>query len=374
MPLNKKKILRNTIEVCRIILALTFIFSGFVKSVDPWGTGLKVGEYLAAFDMDWLYGWRFGIGIWLNGAELMLGLMVLFKIRLRLTSMFISAAMLFFTVLTLVLAIWDPVEDCGCFGEAVKLTNWQTFIKNLILLPMALIVCWKARKLPIRPTWSDGFFMVLFGTIAFGIGVYSYMHLPIIDFLPYKKGTDLVAAMNTPGTEDIETIVIYRDRQTGKEHKFELSDTTWYDESRWEFVDTEIIAIHNAVHPTIRDFAIFNDTGVVTDEIIGHPGVVYMIFASELSRINPGCESRLEAAASQASARGYKVICVTADPLRLYPSVHLGNEIVQCYNMDATTMKTVLRAMVGVVVLRNGVIVDKINCYDLSDKDELPQY
>ena len=119
------------VDVCRILLALTFVFSGFVKTVDPWGTGIKVGEYLAAFDMDWLYGWRFGIGIWLNGAEMMLGLMVLFKVRLRLTTIFISCAMLFFTCLSFVLAIWNPVDDCGCFGEAIKLTNWETFIKNL---------------------------------------------------------------------------------------------------------------------------------------------------------------------------------------------------------------------------------------------------
>lgn len=362
------------VELCRILFALTFIFSGFVKAVDPWGAGIKVGEYLSAFDMDWLYGWRFGIAIWLNGAELMMGLMLLSKIRLRLISIFAVVSMVFFTILTLILAIWNPVEDCGCFGEAIKLTNWGSFVKNMFLLPMSVVIFCSARKLPIMPTWRDGAFMLLYATIGFGVGVYSFRHLPLIDFLPYKVGTDLVEAMNTPSGGDVETIVIYKNKETGKQREFELSDTTWYDDSKWEYVDTKTVAINTSVHPSVRDFAIFDAEGFVTDEVLGEPGVVYMVFASNLSDIRRRCERKLETAVEQAYARGYKVMCITAEPLAIHPEIRLGKEFVQCYNMDATTIKTILRAKVGVVVLKNGVIMDKVNCRDMLEKGSLPDY
>lgn len=374
VPHRASKTRKTAVEVCRILLALTFVFSGFVKTVDPWGTGIKVGEYLAAFDMDFIYGWRFGIGIWLNGAEMMLGLMVLFKVRLRLTTIFISFAMLFFTILSLVLAIWNPVDDCGCFGEAIKLTNWETFIKNMILLPMAWFVCWNSRKLPMIPTWSDGFFMLLFGSIAFGIGVYSYRHLPIIDFLPYKVGTNLVEAMEDDGHDDVETILIYKDRKTGKRQEFDLSDTTWYDDSRWEYVDTKVMAVNNKVHASVRDFAVFDAENDITEEILSDTNVVYMVFAGELGDIRSRCERKLSEAVSQARERGYRVMCITADPVDINPDVTLVRDQVPCYNMDGTTIKTVLRARTGVVVLRNGVIIDKVNCRDMLEKGVLPDY
>lgn len=374
LPDKKSKACYVILTACRILLGLTFIFSGFVKAVDPWGTAIKIGEYLVAFKMEWLYGWRFGLSIWLNGAEMMMGLMLLFNVRLRLISIFASASMLFFTVLTFVLAVWNPVEDCGCFGDAIKFTNWQTFIKNLILLPMSLAVMWGARKKPIMPTLQDVGFMCLFGAIAFGVGVYSFRHLPLIDFLPYKVGTNLVEAMNTPGGRDVETKVIYRNLQTGEAREFDLDDTTWYDESQWEYVDTKTVAINTSVHPSVRDFAILDAERLVTDEVLGESGVVYLVCASNLKDVRPRCAAKLESAVAQANARGYKVMCVTADLIAEYPELVMGNERVPTYNMDATTLKTMLRAKVGVVVIRGGVIIDKLNCRDMLENGELPDY
>ena len=117
-------------HACRIVLGVTFIFSGFVKTVDPWGTAIKIQEYLSIYGLESLSGLRFGFSIWLCGAELMMGLMLLFKVRIRLISIFALASMIFFTVLTFLSATWLPVEDCGCFGDAVKLTPWETFAKN----------------------------------------------------------------------------------------------------------------------------------------------------------------------------------------------------------------------------------------------------
>lgn len=362
------------IEASRIILALTFIFSGFVKSVDPWGTALKIGEYLTAFNMEWLFSWRFGLAIWLTGAELMMGLMLLFKVRLKLISIFAMVSMLFFTGLTLVLAIWNPVEDCGCFGEAIKMTNWGSFIKNMILLPMSIAVFAGNRKGSLVPTLKDGFFIVLFGTIGFGVGLYSFVHLPIIDFLPYKKGTDLVEARSVSSENDVETLLIYKNKESGVKREFTLDDTTWYDDTKWEYVDTKTTAINTSVHPSVRDFALFSQSGEVTDEVLEDSGVVYMIFASDLDKINHRFERRLESAVREAKERGYRVMCVTAESLGEHPAVEFGDQSVECYNMDATTIITVLRAWVGVVVMNDGVIIDKKNCRDMSEKRQIPDY
>ncbi len=358
---------RVFVETCRILLALTFIFSGFVKSVDPWGFAIKLGEYLTSFDMEWLFGGRFFLSIWITGAEMMLGLMVLFRVRLRLTSIFIFAAMTFFTILTLVLAIWNPVEDCGCFGDAIKLSNWGTFIKNLILWPMAFLVFWNSRKLPLIPTWRDVGFMLLFGAISFGIGVYSYRHLPLIDFLPYKVGTNLAVEVYKPvEAKEVESVVIVRDRETRRKREFDIADTTWYDDSRWEFLEMKNTRVNTRVHPTVRDFAVMDATGALaTDAILKHRGEVFMVCISDFDDLRPRCEDRLSAAVAAANNRGAWVLCLTAEPLGDGHIMELGGERIPCYNMDAMTLKTMLRARVGVVMLEDGVIAGKTNCRDL---------
>ena len=143
--MRQNRIFKLLTNLCRIILAATFIFSGFTKVVDPWGTALKVNEYLSIYGLERLEPASMTFSIWLCGAELMMGCMLLFKVRIRLISIFALASMTFFTVLTFLSATVIPVEVCGCFGDALKLTPWETFLKNLILLPMAFVVWWRYR-------------------------------------------------------------------------------------------------------------------------------------------------------------------------------------------------------------------------------------
>ena len=141
--MRSNRIFKIVANICRLILACTFILSGFTKVVDPWGTALKVNEYLSIYGMEFLQPASMAFSIWLCGAELMMGCMLLFKVRIRLISIFALVSMLFFTALTLLSATVIPVEDCGCFGEALKLSPWETFLKNLVLLPMAVVVWWR---------------------------------------------------------------------------------------------------------------------------------------------------------------------------------------------------------------------------------------
>lgn len=357
------------LTVCRLLLAATFIFSGFVKSVDPWGTAIKISEYLEAFHMGWLVGAQFVLAIWLTGAELMLGLMLLFRVRMRMVTTFAALSMLFFTALTLVLAIWSPVEDCGCFGDAVKLTNWETFLKNLVLLPMSLVLWWNARHLKVFPfPRRDIVAMALIACVSGGIGIYSLYHLPLIDFLPYKVGANLAESEDDSSQGDVQTTLIYRDKLSGKLQEFTLSDTTWYDSERWEYVDTETTLPPSPTVVSRADFTLLRDGEFATEQVLDFVGEVYMVCANDLQDIKRRQRERLELAVAAALGRGAMVVCLTSSPLAQSPYVTLGAEQIPCYNMDATSLKTMLRAKVGVVVLRSGVVEQKYNWRDLPDK------
>jgi len=363
--------LKNAATVCRIILGLTFIFSGFVKTVDPWGTAIKISEYLNAFGFENLKSYLFGFSIWLCGAELMMGCMLLFKVRTPLISIFAVLAMIIFTSITFVSAVWLPVEDCGCFGDAIKLSNWETLAKNLVLLPMSIIVWLDARKGRIFPILRHEYLLtLLFFALAGGLGIYCFRHLPLIDFLPYKVGTSLREAVS--GSFDIgnevETVLIYRDRQTGEEREFSLDDTEWQNSDRWEWVDTRTEIIDDDTSSaSLAEFSLHDPEGDATDEILGYEGRTYMICVNDFERIKPRCLQRLEALTARAEEEGACVICLTPVPLREVTYRPFGDSgEVRCYNIDATTLITMLRAKTGVVELTDGVISDKRNCRDIS--------
>ncbi len=360
------------VTLMRWLLAATFLFSGFVKGVDPWGTAIKFGEYFSAFGLDFLQGLRFPLAMALAALEITLGVALIAKVSERLVALAALCFMGFMTVLTLALAVWNPVNDCGCFGDAVKLTNWQTFWKNVALTAMSFVVYMRVRHCGVQLFSLKGF-AALGGIFLLGImlGVYCYLHLPLIDFLPYKKGVDLRRALTETATNDIRSYVIYRDIASGKEREFDLDDPEWQDTTRWEFVDSRVVTTGSASENSVRDFAIFDAWGDVTARIVDDPGRVWMICAYDIGNMTGRCYERLGAAVDSVLARGERVVVLTASPLPPasdgeHAGITVGGHEVPMYNMDATTMKTMLRARVGVVVLDDGVIVDKRNCRDVS--------
>jgi uncharacterized membrane protein YphA (DoxX/SURF4 family) len=362
------KIDNRLADVCRVILGLTFIFSGFVKTVDPWGTALKITEYLNVYGFGTLNNYRFGFAIWFCAAELMMGLMLTFKIKTRLISIFAVLVMTFFTVLTLLSATVLPVEDCGCFGDALRLSPWASFGKNVVLWVLAVVVWLNARQtLSFFPVaLREWVCTLLFAGIAAGLGGYCYRHLPLIDFLPYKKGVDLRAAISGDGGVDQDARMIYRNLADGSLREFSVSDTTWYDATRWEFVE---MVERDEFEPemALREFTVFDRSGEVTGGIVDFPGRVYMLCAVKLDLVKPRYAARFEKIVRRAGEEGAKVVLLTATPITEGQTATFGAAPpVTVYNVDATTMITMLRASVGMVVLDDGVIADKKNCRDIK--------
>ena len=361
---------RVIVNISRLILSLTFIFSGFVKSVDPWGTALKVDEYLSIYGIDELSRWSMGFSIWLCGAELMMGLMLLFKVRIRLISILALASMIFFTVLTFLSATWIPVEDCGCFGDAVKMTPWQTFAKNAVLLPLAFVVWHHYRPdriFAFRRT--EVVLTVLFFCVAMGVGFYSYRHLPLIDFLPYKVGVNIAGEMQRAeeAPEKVpETILVYRNRTTGKTSEFRLDDKEWQDDSKWEWVDTYTSEPAPSMRPTVAEFAVRDAEGDATHDITNCAGRLYMFCVADMESVDDRCRERMTAAVARAAAEGARCVVLTSRPLHEVTYYDFGGCEVRAYNVDASTLKTMLRARNGLVVLDDGTIVKKQNCRDIK--------
>lgn len=355
--------------VCRIVLACTFVVSGFLKAIDPWGTFLKVNEYLSIYGLESLRACSMAFSIWLCGAELMMGCMLLFKVRIRLVSIFALASIAFFTLLTLLSATWIPVEDCGCFGEAVKLTPWQTFAKNLVLLPMAFIVWLRYRPdriFAFKPL--EVLLTLVFFCMSMYLGTYCYRHLPLIDFLPYKVGVDISEAMHEAeqAPDRMQTVLVYRDRNTGELREFALDDTEWQDDTRWEWVDTRTDYEFAGAQPLIGEFALRDASGDVTGEILSRPGRVYLICVTSFDELSRSCERRIGALVRKAEEQGALAVCLTPQFLDgNFSYAFDGGPSVRCCNIDASTMKTMLRAQNGVVELEDGVIRAKKNCRDI---------
>lgn len=354
---------------CRLVLACTFIVSGFTKVIDPWGTSLKINEYLSIYGMEQLQGASMAFSIWLCGAELMMGCMLLFKVRIRLISIFALVSMFFFTLLTLLSATLLPVEDCGCFGEALKLTPWQTFFKNLVLLPLAVVVWWRYRPDRILAfNFSEIVLTCTFFSLSMLLGYSCYRHLPLIDFLPYKVGVNIWEEMHAqPAADEQEpqTVLVYRNLRTGALREFTLEDSEWQDASAWEWVDTRTEGDLSAVGAMIGEFSLRDVEGDATERILTTPGRVYMLCVTRIGQLPRGCGQRMAQLVRRAQAEGSEVICLTPDPLYEVTWLDFEGMPVRCYNIDALTMKTMLRARYGVVVLDDGTITDKMNCRDI---------
>lgn len=376
MALTQRRVFRILAHVCRLILGFTFIASGFVKSVDPWGTALKVNEYLSIYGLEWLSPLTMIFSIWLCGAELMMGLMLTFKVRIRLISIFAVLSMAFFTILTFLSATWIPVEDCGCFGDALKLTPWATFFKNLALMPLAVVVWWRYRPDRILAfSRLEVALALLFFSIGMGVGTYCYRHLPLIDFLPYKVGVNIREEMEQAAreTHEEDVVIVCRNKRTGKLREFGLKDREWQNTKRWEWVDTRVEAEdseeHVVVKPLVSEFSLRDGEGAdATTLVTESEGRLYMICVTRFERIEPECAERLRGVVERAATEGASVLCVTPERMNGEDMSHsfAGSEAVQCCNIDATVLKTILRAETGMVIFENGTIMGKYNCRDIE--------
>lgn len=325
------------VNIARVVLAVTLIFSGFVKAVDPLGTQYKITDYLTALELgkyvpDFV---TLGTSILLSGFEFVLGVCLLFAIQRRLTSLLTLLTMAVMTVITLWLAVANPVSDCGCFGDAIVLTNWQTFGKNIVLLLLSVIV-WRGALHMVRFISQASQWIVINYTMVFILVVsgWSLYDLPYFDFRPYHVGTNL---------------------RQGWQRTMEGADLPYADLFMERMDDGEDI----------------------TEELLNNPGYVLLLVSPHLETADDSQLDLLNQMYEYAEDNGYPFYCLTASGEQAISNWRetTGAEYPFCQT-DDIVLKTVIRSNPGLLLLKDGVIIRKWSHnrmpdeYALSDRLE----
>ncbi len=328
----KRRLWWTVANLCRLLLAFTFIFSGIVKQIDPQGVQYKLEDYAQAFGLTAFF---FPLllpvmAVLLGVAEFVLGIYMLFGIRRRITATLLLTFMLVMTPLTLYLAIVNPVQDCGCFGDALVLTNWQTFWKNVVLLAALLVVITHLRCLTRfiteRNQWVISLYSLLF-SVAFAF--YNRYYLPVVDFRPYHVGADVLQGL--------------RDEWEGKSDQMRYSD-----------------------------FAIqLTDGSDVTESWLSAGGYKFLLVSPWLERADDSAMDRVNEVYDYCRKNGYSFLCLTSsgeDEMMRWRD-YTGAEYPFAWT-DGTALKTVIRSNPGLVLLRGSVVVRKWPYTDFPILDE----
>ena len=363
------------VNICRFILAVTFIFSGYVKAIDPLGTLYKLKDYAAAMALnDILPDWALVIvAIGLGALEFSLGVFMLFAVRRHMVSKLTLALMSVMTALTVWIYIADPVKDCGCFGDALKLTNGETLLKNIVLIACATLVAWRpvdmARFISRTNQWIVRYYTITYIVVT---SVYCLYTLPIFDFRPYRVGTNIKQGMEIPeGAEQPEFESTFILRKNGVTREFTLDN---YPDSTWEYVDTKTVQTKKGYEPPIHDFAITtNDTGEdITEQMLTKKGYTFLLVSPRLAVADDSNFGDIDQIYEYAEENGVDFFCLTAstnEDIERWREL-TGAEYTFC-NADETTLKTMIRSNPGLILLKDGTIIGKWSHNALPQTDDL---
>ena len=358
-----QRLLKMTVNLCRIIVALTFIFSGFVKAIDPIGLQYKLQDYLGAIGIPgFLPDWMLLImAVLLAAVEFCMGIFLLFAIQRRLISKLIVVFMSIMTLITVWLVVANPVKDCGCFGDALHLTNTETLVKNIILLGCSIVIMRRPlamfRFISESNQWIVINYTIVFVFVSSGLSLY---YLPLFDFRPYRIGTNIPRGMEIPKDAEqplFETTFIME--KGGQRKEFTLND---YPDSTWKFIDSKTVQVKEGYIPPIHDFSIADrKTGKdLTDSVLRHKGYTFLLIAPYLERADDSNFGDIDQLYEYAQTYNIPFYCLTASTAKAIQRWRdiTGAEYPFCIT-DETTLKTIVRSNPGLLLLKDGTIINK---------------
>lgn len=369
------KVIGVCATACRFVLAVVFIFSGFVKSIDPFGTQYKIQDYLDAFGWGTIFPELLLLlaSVLLGIVEFCLGIYLFFGIRRRIAPRTVVLIMSIMTPLTFWLAIYNPITDCGCFGDAVVLSNWQTFWKNVVLLVMSVFLLKNRRQIfplvTVRLDWLIALYSFVYILVVIA---YSYHSLPVFDFRPYHVGADIRKKMEIPAGEKA---TVYETRfilqKNGVEKEFTLEN---YPDSTWSFVDSRTVVKEKGYEPPISDFAIwgYEDDEDITDRILNDENYSFLLVSHQLALADDSAIDLINDLYDYSTIYGYAFYCLTSssdDDIQKWKE-NTGAEY-PFGIMDNITLKTMIRSNPGLLLLKDGVVINKWSINDLPDDNQL---
>ena len=359
-----KKILTH---FSRIFVGLLFIISGLIKLNDPVGFSYKLGEYFGetVLDLPFLIPFALPLALIIVISEAVLGIMLLIGFKVRFTIWSLLLMIVFFTFLTFYSAYFKKVTDCGCFGDALKLTPWQSFIKDVVLLVFIIILFINQKCIkPLFTSTIRNIIVYVSLALCIFLGYWVLNHLPVIDFRAYKVGTSIPQGMAIPDDAPksvVEMIFIYNVNGVNKE--FTEKDLMNIPPGA-TFVDRIDKIITQGYIPPIHDFSMELQGSDYKDELLAEPKLL-MFLTYDLTKSDDEGMQKIDNISRQAKANGYKVIAMTAS----------GDDEIQSakkkygldfdfYFCDATTLKTIERANPSIIILHKGTIVQKLHHND----------
>jgi len=376
--------MRNiVITFSRFFVGLLFIFSGLIKANDPLGFGYKLQEYFEVFHLSFLNGSATGIAIILCALEIILGALLLLGFWSKKVAWGLLLLIIFFTLLTFVSAAFKVVTSCGCFGDAIPLTPWQSFSKDLILLVLIIVIF--INKDIIHPLFKNRGtqrnIAIVISLVAIGFGIFTYNVLPIVDFLPYKVGVHIPSQMIIPpGEMPDEYEIMYHlvNKKTKAEKdmsdKVYLKTEIWKD-NNWEIVGEPIQRlVKKGYEPKIKDLKITDASGTdYTKELIENPYYNLVFVAYDLKNTNQAAIGKLNALAINATQQfNIRTVLLTANSAQDAEAfIKKNNLFSEVFYADAVPLKSMVRANPGVLLLKNGVVVNKWHHHNVPTFDQL---
>ena len=370
-----QRLLKMIVNLCRIIVAVTFIFSGFVKAIDPIGTQYKLQDYLGAIGMAGILpNWTLlAVAVFLAAIEFCIGIFLLFAIQRRLISKLTVAFMAFMTMVTVWIVVADPVKDCGCFGDALHLTNTETLIKNIVLLVCSLVIMYRPlamfRFVSKSNQWIVTNYTIAFILVSSGLSLY---YLPIFDFRPYHIGVNIPRGMEIPkGAKLPQFKTTFIMEKNGQRKEFTLDN---YPDASWKFIDSKTVQTSEGYIPPIHDFSITdNKTGLdLTNSVLSHKGYTFLLIAPHLETADDSNFGDIDRLYEYAQSYDIPFYCLTASTTKAIKRwIDLtGAEYPFCIT-DEAVLKTIIRSNPGLLLLKDGTIINKWSHNNLPNEAKL---
>lgn len=361
--------MKKFLRISQIFTGLVFIFSGLSKAVDPLGSMYKFIDYFTAFGLESLNDFALVLGIILSLVEFLIGFAALCGIKNKAAAWGLLLFMLGFTPLTLVLAIGNPVSDCGCFGDAIHLSNWQTFFKNIIILFFVLVVFINRKKYPVvAKGYMEWFIISAIAIVSVIFAQYNFKNLPVIDFRPYALGENIYDNMLIPegkSIDEYETLLIYE--KDGAEQEFTLQN--YPSDSTWTFVDQKTRLLKKGYTPPIHDFILVNSMGEdMTDFILSDPSYSFLMISNRINEAKTFALDQGMQTGEELSASGLSFYLLTSSSVD--EESYYGRDI-KLLSGDETMIKTIVRDNPGYMLLKGATIIMKWSSAQLPSSDEI---
>lgn len=360
---------RFFITFSRLLIGSVFVFSGFVKGIDPLGTAYKLEDYFAAYGATWANDLSLGLSIFLCTVEFAVGVALLFNLRPKITAWALLLMMSFFSALTLYDAIYAPVPDCGCFGDAIKMTNWQTFYKNVVLMLFTLVV-FSTRNKP-NNFLMKGFqtaILSFFGLIFMFFSIYNYRHLPMMDFRPWKVGNEMLGDPNA----ETNVYLVYKNTATGELKEYLSPNYPWNDSvwlSQWEFIDQRFESSSPDVAHNLKAEDV---SGNDFTAYILESDTMFVFVAYDLRAIGSKAAKKLVTTSHLLNKISSNQAMLTGSlPEEVIAFEQQNGLSVESFFADEVVLKTMIRANPGLMLLHRGKVMAKWHYNDFPDEKTL---